>query len=61
MHSKLEKLLLGKRDEDLDELIVFHWNDFEKDNLMGPLDIFLANYAIDENATVHVIIPDIKN
>ncbi len=61
MYSKLEKFLIGKQDDDLDELIEFYGNDFEKDALLAQLDSFHANYAIDENATVHDIIPVIKN
>ncbi len=60
MYSKLENFLIGKQDDDLDELIEFYGNDFENDALLAQLDSFHANYAIDENATVHDIIPVIQ-
>ena len=60
MYSKLEKLLIGKLDNDLDELIEFYGNDFEKDVLLAQLDSFHANYAFGQNVTVHDIIPVIK-
>ena len=60
MYSKLEKLLIGKLDNDLDELIEFYGNDFEKDVLLAQLDNFHANYAFGQNVTVHDTIPVIK-
>ena len=52
MYSKLEKLLIGKLDNDLDELIEFYGNDFEKDVLLAQHDRC--------HVTVHDIIPVIK-
>jgi len=60
MYSKLEKLLIKKQDEDLNEVFEFYGNDFEKDTLLAQLDSFHANYSFDQNATVHDIIPVVK-
>ena len=56
MYSKLAKLLVGKLDNDLDELIEFYGNDFEKHVLQAQLDSFHAKYAFGQNVTVHDII-----
>ena len=54
MYSKLEKLL-RKLENDLDELIEFYGNDFEKDVLLAQLDNFHANYAFGQNVRCMIL------